>query len=165
MTTPNVDNNERETQFLASQNARLDKIRKSSNSNGSDNNHNTSSSSSNNSRYHTIQDQRKAFWSAFKDECSLLSLRLESLQTHNHHHHNNNNTRNDHQDDTNTNESRNDDVLLYVTAQQRNEGLSKLRDIQSVVRALQHYTLDSKKSSDGGEYLPIRFKVSSGFAM
>jgi len=90
----------------------------------------------------TVQHQRKAFWLTFKDECGSLSSRLDALYC---------------SDDESKNAEK-----LYVTAQQRNVALSKVQEIQWVIRALQHYTLDSNKLTVAEEqYLPTQFKGHS----
>jgi len=136
MQTPNVEN-DREAQFLAAQNARLANIRKCCEYDADEL---SSSETKLRADEGTVQHRRKAFWFAFKDECRLLSSRLDTLYKNS------------------DSESRNDE-LLYVTAQQRNAALSKLHDIQWAIRALHHYTLNSNKLTVAGEeYLPAQLK-------
>jgi len=91
-----------------------------------------------NSSVDNIQLQRKTFWSIFKQECASLTSRLDSLHS-------------DNEEET---------VVNYVTTQQRNAALVKLQDIQVVIRAIHHYTIDSTNNSmkELEEYLPINFK-------
>jgi len=134
MQTQNVEN-DREAQFLAAQNARLANIRKPCEHDANDI---SNSETKIRADEGTIQYQRKAFWSAFKDECAALSSRLDTLYC--------------------SEESKRFETL-YVTAQQRNVALAKLQDILCVIRALQHYTIDSNKLTIAGEeYLPLKLK-------
>jgi hypothetical protein len=134
--------NDREAQFLASQKARLSKIQEAHEVNDSDAN---------------PQSRRKEFWQTFKLECSSTHQRLSDLideapteETK---------EGGDSNSDSIGNSDRNGDKsLLFVTAQQRNEALEKLQQIQLSVQAIHHYTLRSTKfSKDSAQFLPEFF--------
>ena len=123
--------NDREAQFLASQQARLSKLHDGQ-SNEDDVN---------------IQLQRKKFWQTFKFECSALHRRLSALIGED-----------EEEIETMTETETKTDKTLFVTAQQRNEALEKLQQIQMSILAVNHYTLRSTKfSTDEQAFLPEHF--------
>lgn len=130
--------NDREAHFLASQQARLDKIRINAEQQNAllDNG--------------DVQQQRKEFWILMKRICSSLNSRLSLLMG-----------------ESCEVESKSDDksapITIYVTAQQRNDALQKLQEIQLTIRCLGHYTLHSSNfTSDDEQYLPSEL---IGFSM
>ena len=124
-TTGMQKNNDREASFLASQQARLEKIRS-----------NTEKNALLNTNDDNAQQRRKEFWSLMKSICSSLNSRLKVLLGEEVV-----GNDGDHEESPNSNENEH----LYVTAQQRNEALAKLQDIQVTLRYLSHYTLRTGK--------------------
>lgn len=133
--------NDREAQFLASQQARLSKIQEAHEANDSDAN---------------AQSRRKEFWQTFKLECSSTHQRLSDLIGET-------STEETKEGDTSSDSIGNsnrhgDKALLFVTAHQRNEALEKLQQIQLSIQAIHHYTLRSTKfSKDSAQFLPEFF--------
>jgi hypothetical protein len=149
-TNKNIDS-KREAQFLAAQQARLDKIRTNA-----EHNNFISSDGINNGNIN-IQKQRKELWALLKNIFSLLNSRLSALVGE------------EVEDAVAEDRNDNDDVgndmnpFLYVTTQQRNEALEKLQEIQLTIRCLSHYTLQSNKfTSEEEKLLPeelVNFKM------
>jgi len=146
--------NDREAQFLASQKARLSKLQEAHEANDSDTN---------------AQKRRKEFWQTFKLECSSTHQRLSDLigeisteETKEGDSESNSNSNSNSDSDSIGNSDRNGDKsLLFVTAQQRNEALEKLQQIQLSIQAVHHYTLRSTKfSKDSAQFLPQFFALN-----
>jgi hypothetical protein len=79
------------------------------------------------------QQKRKDFWKAFKIECNTIQQSLSSFV---------------HKDSS-----------ALITAQQRNQALDELQQIQLIIRAIEHYTLHSTKfTKEEEEYLPTYLK-------
>jgi len=79
------------------------------------------------------QQKRKDFWKAFKIECNLLQRSMSSLISK--------------------------DSSELITAHQRNQALDELQRIQLVIRAIEHYTLQSTKfTKEEEKYLPTYLK-------
>jgi len=133
---------DREAQFLASQKARLSKLHQAQEANPSTDVH--------------AQARRKEFWQQFKLESSSLQQRLSALVGEGH-----DITPTDITEQTHTNAAAGGNMkksLLFVTAQQRNEALEKLQNLQLSIRAINHYTLRSTKfSQEIVQFLPQFF--------
>ncbi len=164
-TTNNNHNITREAQFLASQQARLDKIRL-----------NSAQQSDNNDYDGNIQQQRKDFWIILKNICFDLDSQLNLLmgeagvQVDGGGESKVSTDGNSNADDDWYDKKHNFDYLveksengkngnerwpLYVTTQQRNEALAKLEHIQITIRCLGHYTIHSNKfTTKEANFLP-----------
>jgi len=148
---------DREAQFLASQQARLDKIR-----NTVDHNNFSSTYGCDNNDDIGIQQQRKDFWSSFKIICLSLDSRLSTLMGVDA------NVDDDVKDSNGTNNLKDNEKqteFLYVTTQQRNEALGKLQEIQMTIKCLADYSLNSKSLSDKATFLPPEFEKFTKNAM
>lgn len=134
----------REAHFLASQQARLDKIRiKAEEYNALLDNDN-------------LQQQRKDFWIRLKSACSSINAKISILMGEQ-------SSENECKCDDGYNDKTMKKGNLYVTAQQRNEALGNLEEIQITIRCLSHYALHSSKFTlDEEKYLPtelVEFKI------
>jgi len=105
-----------------------------------------------------IHDQflRRQFWILFKDECSQIRILLDSFLSSS-------------SSSSSAAAARTTDVIpisnddnaqsaeqfpttfMYVTAQQRNEALLKIREVKSRIRHIQQWTQHSSSSSSSGE--------------
>ena len=86
-----------------------------------------------------LQTERKEFWIIFKKSCSDLNDILSEL---------------DITDDASPTTKEN----IYVTAQQRNAALETMLETQRTIRAIQHFTLHSKKlTTEMEKFLPDQF--------
>ena len=145
----NNDLKSREAQFLASQQARLDKLR----SNNTQKNDDDVLQVEGN-----LQQQRKDFWTRLKKVCFDLECQLKQLMgevvdestnavDENYSH--------AQQQSIEIKSKNNEKRPLYVTTQQRNEALQKLEHIQITIRCLEHYTMHSIKfTEEEAKYLP-----------
>ena len=135
--------NSREAQFLAAQQARLDKVRTNAEQITSIHNNDNS------------QQQRKDFWILLKNVCSSLNVRLCALMGEIEEEKGDDERQLEDNNDMSNVKKPNKTDPLYVTAQQRNEALDKLQEVQLIVRCLGHYTLHSSKfTPDKEQYLP-----------
>ncbi len=136
--------NDREAQFLASQQARLEKIRINAEQNSAllDNDN--------------AQQKRKDFWIMMKNICSSFDSQLSVLIGENEEEEGEISAKRQSKSDVENSCRKNKDSRkMYVTAQQRNEALAKLQAIQLTIRCLGHYTLHpSKFTTDEEKYLP-----------
>ncbi len=142
--TATIKPNDRESQFLASQQARLAKILDAQSKDEESN----------------VQQHRKQFWHTFKLEYAALQDKLSSLVERKSDDENANEIENESGDPNNETKNNGERRIQFVTAQQRNEALEKLQQIQLSILAIHHYTLQSTKSkcsAQEAQLLPPHF--------
>lgn len=147
--TENTHINSREAQFLASQQARLEKLRSN----------NTQKSDGGDLPVEgNLQQQRKDFWILLKKVCFDLESQLSQLMGEVRDESTNvvdEDCSDAKQQSIEVKSKNNEKRPMYVTTQQRNEALQKLEHIQITIRCLGHYTMHSNKfTQEEARYLP-----------